>query len=99
MSAFKDWITQEHARNANPSLEDAFWAGRRYLLGQDRHESCGMIYAKLDEEAREAKIRLAGVLHYLHEQEIISRSKMLQLSGMTVAELNRAIDELETCER
>ena len=100
MSAFKSWFLREEARGdgSEITLEDAFEAGRNSVLGLHAESNFGAIFAKLDADAREAKIRLAGVLCYLRDTAVISNSKMLQLSDMTLHELNRMIDALDEIE-
>lgn len=76
-------------------LEDAFEAGRNSVLGGLSCTSYSTIVSNLDREAREAKIRLAGVLCLLRDSEVISHSKMLQLADMTNIEIAKAIDALK----
>lgn len=97
MNAFKTWYVAEELRGPPGrciTLENAFDAGRQSILGLHSEGNIGIIFAKLSSEAREAKIRLAGVLWYLHEQEIISRSKVLELSDMTTDELESNLNDL-----
>lgn len=97
MSAFKSWFVAEQMKGPPGrciTLENAFDAGRQSILGLHNEGNIGIILAKLSSEVRESKIRLAGVLWYLHEQEIISRSKVLELSDMTIDELERHLSEL-----
>lgn len=97
MSAFKSWFLHEEAHGAGSeiTLEDAFEAGRKSVLGIHAESNFGAIFAKLDADAREAKIRLAGVLYLLRDSEVISHSKMLQLADMTNSEIAKAIDALK----
>ena len=92
MSAFKDWVSKG---DCVYSLEDAFEAGRNSVLGSLSHTSYSIIVANLDREARESKIRLAGVLCLLRDSEVICHSKMLQLADMTNSEIAKAIDALK----
>ncbi len=92
MSAFKDWVSKGDGVHF---LEDAFEAGRNSVLGGLSCTSYSTIVSNLDREAREAKIRLAGVLCLLRDSEVISHSKMLQLADMTNIEIAKAIDALK----
>ena len=95
MSAFTDWIMMQDADPFSLRLEDAFDAGRRSVIGKHKDTNVGAIFASMEKEAREAKIRLAGVLSMLRADGIISHSKMMQLSDMTNSEIAKAIDALK----